>query len=208
MLKKEMIDKANYWINRLFWRKIFRMCIKPKKHTIICNNCRGGVLYSEMGEQFSSPTINCFIYEQDFVKFVAHIKEYINQELYQVVPQPFEFPTGGLKNKYGEVQIHFNHAKTFADAKEQWDRRKKRIDYDKIYVIMAQIRPMDGDVVEDFLNITYPKIYFTSMNYSQPDCKQVPWESSEGVGYIGEWSSIPGIRRDNLIFNYIKFLNQ
>ena len=71
--------------------------------TLISQNCIGGVLYHDLGLQFLSPTINAFIPEPDFVKFVLDLRHYMGQEL--VMQWGEEYPLGMLD----DITIHFMH---------------------------------------------------------------------------------------------------
>ena len=35
-----------------------------------------------------------------------------------------------------DIEIHFNHYISFEEAKNKWDERKRRINYDNIYIVM------------------------------------------------------------------------
>ena len=56
--------------NRLV-RKIWvdprnRRRLRNREFTILCNNCNAGVITHDLGQQFCSPTVNLFFYEDHF----------------------------------------------------------------------------------------------------------------------------------------------
>lgn len=78
-------DKSNYELSRIKNKKYensIRKRLTNDNFTIICSNCIGGTIYNRLGKQFLSPTINLWMHQRDFIKFVLDIKEYINPELF------------------------------------------------------------------------------------------------------------------------------
>ena len=71
--------------------------------TIISNTCVGGVITHNVGEQFRSPTVNLIIYEDQFLIFCRHLKEYstcpVEQPTEAEAPQfaSFTYPIGILR---------------------------------------------------------------------------------------------------------------
>ncbi len=59
----------------------YRMRFKNENFSIITNSCIGGVMYHKLKKRFLSPTINLWMYDKDFLRFVAHLKEYMSKEL-------------------------------------------------------------------------------------------------------------------------------
>ena len=124
--------------------------------TFISQNCIGGVLYHDLGLKFLSPTINTFIPEPGFVKFVHNLYYYMEQEL--IMHWGEEYPIGMLK----DVEIHFMHYETCADAKEAWNRRKNRVNWNRIFVIGTDRDGFNDVVYANWKDISYPKVLFTT----------------------------------------------
>ena len=55
--------------------------LKTHDFTVISQNCIGGVFYHDMGLKFLSPTIDLYIPEPDFIKFISNLEYYINTDL-------------------------------------------------------------------------------------------------------------------------------
>lgn len=123
---------------------------------MISQNCIGGILYHDFGLQFLSPTVNTFIPEPGFVKMVLNLRHYMAQEL--VIQWGETYPIG----KLDDIEIHFMHYETCKEAKEAWERRKARINWDKIFVICTDRDGFDEAVYEKWCQIPYPKILFTA----------------------------------------------
>lgn len=117
-------------IKRRRLQKKFRRKLKNKDFSIICSNCIGGVIYNNLGLEFLSPTINLFFTQEDFIKFAINLKYYLSLEL-EFIDNNKSYPVA----KLGDITVHFNHANSEQEAKEAWDRRKHRINYDNIYLI-------------------------------------------------------------------------
>lgn len=102
--------------------------------SIISRHCWGGLLYHRLGLQFKSPFINLFLKDIDFNKLVKNFSHYMNQEL-KYIEDGYD-PI--LKSNYpivklDDITIYFNHYSTFEEAKNKWEERKKRINYDNLF---------------------------------------------------------------------------
>lgn len=123
--------------------------------SILSQNCIGGVFYHDMGMQFLSPTVDLFFMEPDFVKFVSNLKHYLDCELQMRWAE--EYPVGRLD----DIEIHFMHYETCKEAKDAWERRKQRINYERILVLATDRNGFDNSSFELWKQIPYPKVLFT-----------------------------------------------
>lgn len=125
------------WIGKIYrilsnaW---YRMRLKNDNFTIITNSCIGGVMYHKLGKRFLSPTVNLWMYDEDFYKFVQNLDYYLAQPL-KFVHVGENYPTALC----GDVMIYFNHYKTDEEANQKWEERKKRINRDNLFIICADI---------------------------------------------------------------------
>ncbi|WP_303876440.1 DUF1919 domain-containing protein [Bacteroides acidifaciens] len=129
---------------------------RAKNITIISQNCIGGTFYHDMNMEFLSPTINLFIRQPDFVKLVLNLEKYMAAEL--VMSWGEEYPIGILG---GDIRIDFMHYRSCSEAKEAWNRRKARINYDRVLVLSTDRNGFDDSVFEAWKTIPYPKVLFT-----------------------------------------------
>ncbi len=159
-----------------------RLYPEARDISILSANCIGGVIYHELGLKMLSPTINLYIKPCDFVKLASSPREYLSKEVFEIQQQEFDFPVLGL----GDILLFCNHASTFIEAKEAWDRRKERFNYEK-YVIMMSER--DGCTYQDlkaFDNISHKyKVVFVHKNMPEISCA-VHLPGTEIIG--GGWS--------------------
>lgn len=129
--------------------------LKDKDFTIISQNCIGGVFYHDMGIRFQSPTINLFFESADFLKFVSKIQDYINKQL--VMCWGLDYPIGTL----GDIKIHFMHYSTCREAADAWERRKARINYEKILVLATDRDGFSDIEFQKWQELPYKKLLFT-----------------------------------------------
>ena len=145
---KKVMDRIKWEIHEYqkkrkiqIWESQLRTRLKVSDFSILCSNCIGGVIYHRLGKEYKSPTINLWMSQCDFLKFVCNLKEYLHYNLV-FIESEYTYPVALL----GDVTIYFNHYKTEEDARKCWDKRKKRIDYEKLYIIMYD---RDGISEED-----------------------------------------------------------
>lgn len=117
----------------------------PQDITIISNNCWGGLVYQFFNIKYNSPTIGLFFCPDDYLNFVSNLKRYINIELEKVNLEDShnyvfladhikkgDYKSNLIIGKLDDVEIIFLHYSSFEEAKEKWQRRCSRINYDKI----------------------------------------------------------------------------
>ena len=119
--------------------------------TLITNNCSGGIIYNRLGLKFLSPTINLWFAEEDYLKFIYNLKEFVEQGVLTLVEQTeYSYPVGKLTAPCGEIIIYFMHYESFESAKEKWTERCKRIVWDNIFYIMELKQESTQEQVEKF----------------------------------------------------------
>ena len=159
-------------------RTIDRLRLKNKDFTILCNNCIGGLIYHKHHLPFLSPTINMQMSPYDFIKFCANLSRYLDIELEEVTDcddKWFRSIGGGAINfpvaHLDDILIYFQHYHSFAEAKEAWNRRKARINFDNIFIVLLDNWP-SNNIINRFNKLPYKhKIYlYYHGNYTQKNC--------------------------------------
>lgn len=148
--------------------------LKCTEVSIVSQNCIGGVIYHDLGMQFLSPTVNLFFSASDFMKFAQNIHYYVGMELEMKWEE--EYPVGYLD----DIKIHFMHYETCSEARDSWERRKKRICWDKILVLATDMEGFDDNIYEEWKKITYPKILFTAAEKSGEGVVRFPKYKKNG----------------------------
>lgn len=113
------------------------MKIKNSNLSIVSNNCWGGVVYNRLKLQFLTPFINMYELDEDYLKIAGSLQKYLSSELecvgegYNEI-QKIRYPICQLN----DVKLYFNHYSSFETAKEKWDIRKKRLNWDNLFIMM------------------------------------------------------------------------
>ena len=193
---------------------------KNKDFTLIARDCIGGVLYHQLGLKFLTPTINLFLNPEDFNYFCLHLKDYIEGEMEQYQDDKVTYPVAILSpNKASsfskKIRVDFMHYNTYQEAKDKWEERKRRINYDNLYVISSFCYPIEltyysKELVKNWNKIKYKKMVFVDQKYGfkgeyiikKPlECEDYAW-----LLYTPD-SSLPWRRVFNE-YDFITFLNK
>lgn len=179
-----------------FIRKM-RKKLKSTGVSIISQNCIGGVFYHDMQMEFLSPMINLFFKEPDFVRLVLNLHHYMESDL--SVEMGNEYPIGWLD----DVEIHFMHYKTCQEAKDSWDRRKKRINYDKIIVVATDRNGFSEEVFEDWKKIPFPKVLFTVNEKYSKEMGTVEFPKYSSEKYVPDLIPNREFYKDNVLISIV-----
>lgn len=194
---------------RVEWRlykEFKRRKLKNTTPTIISSNCNGEFWYYDMKLKFLSPTINLSFDMNDYVKMLENLRWYMEQQILPYEDNRFEFPTG----KLADIEIRFNHYNTFDEAVAKWDERKKRIDWDNLFIL-----GIDGDncsykTMQRFDKLPYKnKVIFTHIPYPEIESSYYisGFENEKGVGVLLDFKKQFLVRRYLDDFDYVSFLN-
>lgn len=134
-------------VNRRYENRM-RSSLQNDKFSIICSNCIGGIIYHRLGKKFLSPTINLWMHQSDFLKFVFDLKNYLSKDLVFIETE-YDYPVALL----GDVKVFFNHSETEGEAAESWNRRKNRVNYDNLFVIMYERDGITEDDIRKLSNL-------------------------------------------------------
>lgn len=146
--------------------------------TIISQNCIGGVFYHDMNLPFLSPTINLYFKAEDFLKFVCNLRKYLQMDLQMHWEE--RYPVGTLD----DITIYFQHYSSCTEAKAAWERRKKRILWDKILILSTDHEGFHADSFRQWKQIPYPKILFSSQKQFAEDKHTIYYPEYESNGCV------------------------
>jgi len=196
-------------ISRIEWRlykELKRLRLKNKQPTILASNWIGTFIYYDMRLQFRSPTINLSFDMNDYVRFLENLQWYLNQSLEPMEDTRFDYPCG----KLGDVEIRFNHYKTFEEAKESWQRRTERIDWANLFIIGIDGDGCSYETLKRFDALPYKyKVIFTHKPYPEfASARYLPgFEDQGGIGRATDFKAQFFVRRYMDNFDYVSFLN-
>lgn len=144
------------------------MELKKNPPSILANNCWGGMTYHSLDLPFMSPLINMSVHEElDYLKLCNNPKHYMNMPI-----EPFatkynaelgrEYPIA----KCDDINLHFIHYETLEEATDYWNKRKARIDWDNLFVMMYT---ESKETATKFLQLPYEKkICFVPFMTNEP----------------------------------------
>lgn len=174
--------------------------LKCNDFTIISQNCIGGVFYHDMGLKFQSPTINLYFRAADFVKFVLNLKEYLSMPL--IMSWGEKYPIGRL----GDIKIYFMHYQTCTEAIDAWEKRKKRVQWDKIVVLSTDREGFNDEVYRQWNMISYPKVLFTSQKKYTKNSDFIYYPEYESSGFVLDLIPDREFYKDGIMVNTINKL--
>ncbi len=200
-------------IKRKMWLSKIRKKIKNKNFTIISNNCTAGFIYHDLGLKFLTPTINLFIRTDEYITFISDLKYYLSSSLIEDKTKKVGYPVGILKSnnkKKPDIHIYFNHYKTFKDAKDKWEERKKRINFDNIcYIMDFYDNSYDVKLIDSFNKLKLRNkivlLHNSNIHKKNSFCfKYVEDEIPNGKLFL--FTGLTG-KRNMDEFDYVEFIN-
>lgn len=169
-----------YW--RLGLANYRKKQLKSNDFTIISNNCWGGMIYESYNLPKESPTVGLFFIAKDYIEFLSDLEGYINGKLDFIDPEKSKwksmkqvsgdkrfgsYPIGVLSNGKNTIEIFFLHYHSKHEAKEKWNRRIRRINWDKLLIKFNDQNGCTETEVERFMKLNYKnKLFFTCKHWS------------------------------------------
>lgn len=158
--------------------------------TIISNNCWGGMVYEAHNLPKETPTVGMFFMADDYINFLTYLKKYLYAELTFIKPEESRwkdedtvsgdkrwgtYPIGKIQiGDIKPIEIFFLHYHSEQEAKEKWERRIKRINWDRLLVKFNDQNGCTEEHIKAFDALPYKnKICFTVKEY--PPYKSVVW---------------------------------
>lgn len=178
--------------------------LKNNNFTLISNNCMAGMIYHDLSLQFTSPAINLWIGESpaDYIKFLKNLDYYLNSELNFIHDGINKYPRAYL----GDVKIGFVHYKTEEQARESWNKRKKRIIRDRIWVIACYANGVSKEDYDEIKSLGFKNAVVIADEGGDVRCCDVKLKKTERER---EWYTPDkyGVRVFEKYFDYVEFLN-
>ena len=207
--------RVNKFIRSKVRKTFLKAKLKKEDWTLLCNNCLGGMVTNDFGQQFRSPTINLFFPELSFFDFVEHLDYYLSMPLeYGGESENPKYPIGILKGDgiKPDIAVHFMHYKDFEDASNKWNSRKQRMNMDNLFLAWTfAFRDYTEEEYKRFENLPIKKKVgfvnkkelcnkYSSMYYIKG------FESRNSLGNILEYCDFFGSRYYDQ-FDFAKWLN-
>ncbi len=133
--------KENLAIRYCRWR------VRERDFTIVSNNCWGAAVYPALGIPYQTPFVGLFLWPDCYLRLLSDFRNAIRSSLvfkqdstYEEINQMratgaacLHYPIGCLGD---QIEIHFLHYQSEAEAKAKWERRVARIVFndDRLFV--------------------------------------------------------------------------
>ncbi len=177
--------------------------------TIVSTNCIAGEIYHILGMPFTSPFINVSLDRNDFVTLALNFKGYMQNPLEIVAKNDNGEWIGKLScENQKDIKMCFPHETDKDVIIDNFERRKKRINYDNLYFITDD----DGLTKESFEQFAKVectnKIIFTSKEY-----KEYPYShylsKYSGMPHVGKYQSKTksGLYEFQTIWDFVEWFN-
>lgn len=157
--------------------------------TIIADDCWGANAYHYLKLPFTTPFILCYMMPKDYLKILQDLSYYMTAELEMLQEgdrNKLMIPKGMLGDDSRRVILNFNHSLTFKKAREEWEERKKRINWSNIFVKMTVT---DRETARIFQELPYlNKVAFSNFQSSYDSVQYLcewDWNAEHTVRYVG-----------------------
>ncbi|MBR6572205.1 MAG: DUF1919 domain-containing protein [Clostridia bacterium] len=211
---KKVLRKIIFVVIRAFRNiryKILRKHLINKNPSIISSDCFGGIASHNLGLKFNSPTINLYFNKEGFFTFVENLEGFLNVDLTEVKDSELEYPVGRLQFNEKTVDVFFMHYKTFEQANNKWNDRRKRVDFSNIYIIYLTAFVSEEDIAR-FDALPYKnKMLIADKNPTNSKnvvTHDVFLKKDYKPGEILTYKSVFSLKRYMDDIDYIGFLNQ
>lgn len=180
--------------------------LKNKDFSLIASTCNGGVILHDLNQEFRSPFVDLWIRPKDFIKLLSDFDHYLESELTFTKEAGINYPVGLLK----DVKIYFQHYGSEEEAREKWEKRKKRINKNNLYVLFTDRDECTYQDLELFDQLPYEnKVVFTKQKY--PEIKSSfyvkGFENESSVGICSSYKSWHSLDRYLDDFDYVTWFN-
>jgi len=183
-----------------------RKRLKNRDFSLITSNCIGGSILHDLGLPFNSPFVNLWLKPSDFLKFCEKMDYYLSLKLEFTTVVGLHHPVGVLD----DILIFFQHYTTEQEAEDAWNRRKKRIHPDNLFVIFTD---RDGCTYDDLLRFDrlsiQNKVVFTHVEHKDiVSAFYIPgFEKETSVGHLMYYKSRFSFKKYYDAFDYVSWFN-
>lgn len=156
IINGRILQIPNFDLNRY-------VSLRDNPVTILSDDCWGGYVYHMLDLPFTSPLINIYWPRDSYCEFIKDPLFYLEQPLYMErdgEPRNNFFPIGRLGEGEKSVQLHFVHEVNFQAAKDHWEKRKRRINKNRIFIKFgfSANEPRKEEYLRAFNQVPYHKI--------------------------------------------------
>lgn len=158
-----------------------RAALRNRRFTVLSNNCFGGFVYQRYRLPYLTPTVGLFFMPEDYLRLLSDPKRYLALPLCFIEPRKARYAQALARQdpSYGrypvarldDVEVYFMHYASEQEAREKWQRRCARIEWDNLLVKFCDQNGATPDQLRAFDALPYPnKVCFTARPYPQVRC--------------------------------------
>lgn len=169
--------------------------------TILSNDCWGGMVYNALGLPFCSPLINTYCEAESYFKLIQDPFFYFEQPLRmkgEGIPRENVFPLGWIGEGDRRIEIQFMHEPSFQVAEEKWNKRRERVNEDRVFVKAAidGREPRREEYLSVFEQLPHNKMCLYSRETNVKDVvymKRFEWDwYNKSLNTLYAWNKFAG----------------
>ena len=166
-------------IQRKLLAPIRKKSLDRTDFTILSNNCWAGHVYRYFDLPYSTPTVGLFFYAPDYIKLINNAKYYFAQELKFISYERSKYRDDLIRRGYqqkpigmiGDVEIIFLHYSDENEAREKWERRTARMNFDNLIIKFSQQNLCTEKELKSFDELNFnKKLMFVNKPDMPYDC--------------------------------------
>ena len=207
---KSVIRKLQFAVRDRFINRAYRKKLKNSNFSIISSDCIGGLICKDLRQRFNSPTINFFFEAEDYIKFAARLKEYVENGILKDITSDGEYVKVAIMIDDEQVLAHCIHYKTAKDFIDKWECRKKRINYNNCFFMMNDRNGFTEEHLRKFDALPYAnKVCFVHKKH-EDSSSAFYIKGSENDNYVKPMTDYKhglGIKRRYDDFKFVDWLN-
>jgi uncharacterized protein (DUF1919 family) len=182
-----ILDGFRWHVTETIAAPFLRRKLRNPDFSIIGNGCSPVCLYHRFGLKYSTPTLGLFIFCSEYLQFLEDLKYYLGLPLVFVDESKHECANKHRREKsyypiatLDDVEVHFLHYKTEAEAQAKWNKRKAKVNYENLFLFFSDSdeEPFKEEYLSRYLRLQYQKLFFSKAPHqSSPEVIHV-----EGIG--------------------------
>ena len=161
------INKDILWPIRRFENRIRKRNFDRSGISVLSQNCTGGIVMKSFNMPFLTPTVNMYLTMPDFIRLCKNIDYYFGQN--HILLPELTAERGYIVTRLGDITIFGVHFHDFNDFCLAWERRKVRLNKNKLFLIFTDRDGFTPDMLDEINTIPYPKVLFSYRQFDGYD---------------------------------------
>jgi uncharacterized protein (DUF1919 family) len=145
-----------------------RHLVVPDKDTPVCfvsDDCYGAEVYAALDRPYNTPFVGISLMPPCYIELLRNFRHYMSCDLEFIESSRYEriharqeeigrrYPIAELDG----IELQFEHYQSVDEAREKWQRRVERIDYDNLFIKYdCGKNDATKELLEDFVKLPHP----------------------------------------------------